>query len=111
MWFGLCVFLALRHAAGFAGHGYVPSANDSFTADADIKAGWGWAAPVTMTVPSAVLVAPLMLLASAVLLLRGYSRGRRSLTAGLIVGTIVMLLTLAAALTSAVQSVSGWLLD
>jgi hypothetical protein len=111
VWFGLSVFLALQHAAGFAGHWYVPSANDSFTADADIKAGWSWAAPVTTTVPSAMFVATLMLLLSGILLLRGYTRGRRALTAGLIGSTVVMLLTLVAALTPAVQSISGWLLD
>jgi hypothetical protein len=110
-WFGLSVFLALKHAAGFAGHWYVPSANDSFTADADITAGWSWATLVILTVPSGVWVALLMLLTSGVVLFSGYTRGRRALTAGLIGSTVVMLLTLLAALTPAVQSVSGWLLD
>ncbi|MCU7730665.1 hypothetical protein ODJ79_43710 [Actinoplanes sp. KI2] len=111
MWYGLSVFLALTHAAGFAGHWYIPSAGDSFTANADIMAGWSWAVPVTMTVTTAVFVAPLMLLTSGTVLLRGYARGRRALTAALVGGTLVTLLTLVAALTPAVSSVSGWLLD
>jgi len=109
--FAVCVYLALARAAQFAGHWYVPAANDSFTANADIMAGWAWGTLVTLMVPSAVIVSLPALLISTVLFLSGYTRGRRALTIALAGSTAAMLLTLVAALTPAVQSISGWLVD
>ncbi|MEV4638144.1 hypothetical protein AB0J80_12415 [Actinoplanes sp. NPDC049548] len=110
-WFAVCVYLALARAAQLAGHWYVPAANDAFTGNADIMAGWAWASPVTTTLSSAWMVLPVALIASAVSFLFGYTSGRRALSVALIGSTIAMLLTAVAASTPVIHSISGWLID
>jgi membrane-bound metal-dependent hydrolase YbcI (DUF457 family) len=83
----------------------VPAQGDPFTADADIMAGWAGGSGVTAMVSSAFMVSLLALLVSAILFLRGYTRGHRALTGSLIGSTVAMVLT------PAIQSISGWLLD
>jgi hypothetical protein len=110
-WFAVCVYLAFARAAQFAGHWYIPSRDDAFTANADITAGWAWASPVTMTVSSVWIVVAFALVISAVSFLFDYTSGRRALAVALIGSTTAMLLTAVAASTPAIHSLNGWLID
>jgi hypothetical protein len=106
-----CGYLALARAAHFAGHWYVPSVDDRYTATADIYADWPWATLVSFTVPIAPMVAGLGLVVSAVLFLLGYTRGHRALTLALIGSTAVTLATLAVTVTPPAQALIGWVVD
>ncbi|MEU8819509.1 hypothetical protein [Actinoplanes sp. NPDC048796] len=110
-WYALCAYQTLRHAAAFAGHWYLPSRDDAYTANADIWAGWPWATWISLTAPMAPVVAGLSLIVSAVMFVTGYARGRRSLFIALIAGAVAALLTIVVSLTPAAQQVTGWLID
>ena len=109
--YAVCAWLALARAAELTGHWYVPAQNDVQTADLDITGDWSWAALVTVVVPSGFMVAVLAFFVSLVVLLSGYAKGHRRLTAALIASTLTMVLLLVVTLTPAATSVSGWLLD
>jgi hypothetical protein len=110
-WYALCAYLTLAHAAGFAGHWYIPSRDDAYTAEADIWAGWPWATVIGLTAPMAPVVAALSLIVSAAVFLTGYARGNRALTVTLIAGAVAMVAVTVVSLTPAAQSVTGWLMD
>jgi hypothetical protein len=110
-WFVLCSWLALARAAHFAGHWYLPTRDDPYTANADIYGGWPWAYPVTITMTSAAMVAAVALIVTTFFLLTGDARGSRALTVAMAGGAVAMLLVLVASLTPAGLAVSGWLLD
>jgi hypothetical protein len=109
--YAVCFYLALARAAELTGHWYIPSQNDSFTAELDITGSWPWAALVMAVVSSGFMVAVLAFFVSLIVLLSGYAKGHRRLTAALIASTVTMLLLLIVTLTPAATSVSGWLLD
>ncbi|BFU44032.1 hypothetical protein KRMM14A1004_22690 [Krasilnikovia sp. MM14-A1004] len=110
-WYAACVYLALAQAAHLAGHWYLPSWGDTSTADVDVSGGWTWAAPVTITVAMAPLVAWVSLfVSSAVFLIRGAS-GSRRLTFALIGSSVLMLLVIVVTLTPPGIGLSGWLSD
>ncbi|XVU21048.1 hypothetical protein ACQPZJ_27685 [Actinoplanes sp. CA-054009] len=110
-WYALCAYLTLRHAASFAGHWYLPSRDDVYTAEADIWADWPWATWISLTAPMAPVVAGLSLIVSAAMFVTGYARGHRPLFLTLIAGTAAALLTITVSLTPAAQQVTGWLMD
>src|SRR3954471_825007 len=110
-WFALCAYLALARAAHFAGHWYLPSRDDPYTASADISGGWPWAFPVTETIPAAAMLAAVGLVVSGGMFVTGYARGHRALTISMIGSTVAMLVVMVAALTPAGLAVSGWLID
>ncbi|GAA4604037.1 hypothetical protein BJY16_004838 [Actinoplanes octamycinicus] len=106
-WYALCLCLALARAADLAGHWYLPSANDVYTANADVNAGWTWSTPVLFTVPTAPLVAGLGLFVVGMLAVLGRTRHRRPLLGGVAALVLVMVVSL----TTAGQSLAGWLID
>ncbi|GGR12821.1 hypothetical protein GCM10010168_33230 [Actinoplanes ianthinogenes] len=106
-WYALCLYQALARAADLAGHWYLPSQGDVFTADADINGGWAWSAPILVTLPTAPLIAGAGLFVIGVLAVLGRTRHRRPLLAGV----AALVLVLVVSLTPAVTAISGWLID
>ncbi|SLL99660.1 MULTISPECIES: hypothetical protein [unclassified Actinoplanes] len=107
----LCACSALARAADFAGHWYVPSPDDRYTANADVLTGWTGGYFVTFFLPVAPLLAGLGLAVSVALFLQGHTAGRRGLTATLAGSAVAMLLVLVAAVSPAGMSLITWLID
>ncbi|WP_433824730.1 hypothetical protein ACQP2E_21545 [Actinoplanes sp. CA-015351] len=111
VWYAVCFGLALARAREFAGHWYIPSMNDEYTATADIWAGWRMSWLVAYSISWAPLLAGFTLFVTGMLFILGYQSGHRRLSIALIGGAVMSLLILVVAVTPAAQSVSVWLLD
>ena len=57
----------------------MPSANDEYTAGADVTGGWLWAPLVTLTATAGPIVMGLSLVASALTMIFAWLAGRRRL--------------------------------
>jgi hypothetical protein len=110
-WFALCAYWVLERAAHFAGHYYLPSMGDRYTANADITGGWPVAELVILTAVLGPIVSAVSLIGSIALLLQKKIRARRPLFVALLVSGTVTLVSFVVSLSPAGQSVMGWLLD
>jgi hypothetical protein len=111
LWFVAAVFLTLGRAAHFAGHYYIPSYNDRYTADADVTDGWGWSGLLTATAAVGPFLSVVAVLGSIGLLLTKRVRSFRGQWIALLVSAVLVVATVAVALSPAGRSTAGWLLD
>lgn len=111
VWFAVCAIAALSRAAHFAGHFYIPAANDAVTANADVVDGWPWAGPVMATGQLGPLASIVAVAVSIGLLSSARVRAYRGQWVTLLISTLLVVGTLVAALSPAGVSVTGWVLD
>jgi hypothetical protein len=112
IWFPFAVYLTLARAAHFEGHYFpLPALGDAATAEADITDGWQWSGLLMMTATAGPLCAGVSAAASIGLLVTRRVRAYRIQWITLLVSTLLVIATLAVALSPAGQQVSNWLLD
>jgi hypothetical protein len=113
VWVGVCVWVALARAAHFAGHVYIPSEGDSYTASVDVWTGWSsWFIGPMMTT---VMLQPFIELVSIGLsgwtLAQRRTRENKTLFSVLLISALLVVACLVLENVPAGVSISTWILD